>query len=408
MIKSDVVYGVLQNVAARAVRNAGFILMAALFVLLCAASAHAQTQPLPLGTITNIVNNINCTVNNSNPLSQATCYALTVDCSNVDPNLLPLVGTIAVSTPASPKGTIFIQGGGSGNVYFNEGSGGSSYAASYYTDGYQVVQIAWASEWQGNYATGTALEPLLYAACRPATVLEHVNAHFHTTGGMCAQGHSAGSAAMAYSLAMYDSYSYLDNVVLTSGPVYSNVQEGCQDPNVVTSVTICPPTLNNGCDTQDSWTDFPQYVNTVLTGDTVSAAQAVAGYTIPGSNCNNWMPSLGDTTNAQNMEWNRMSITNALAVYDYPDTTIRAFLCGPPTGDNPQNNSAAQGWLFYQNVIAPGVPPNFLVHRIDNCTGDEMIWGIGSTDNGEGGASGFTVSVDDMETYCVNNHLHHN
>jgi hypothetical protein len=409
MTKSRVVFGVLQNVATRVIRTAGFVLMTALFVFLCAASAPAQTNPLPLGTITNIVNNANCTVNGSNPFTVAgntTCYALTVDCSNVDPNLMPLVGTIAVTTPANQKGTIFLHNGGSGNTYFNEGAVGESYAKAYYDADFQIVQMAWSSEWQGEYSGSPTLEPLAYAACRPATVLYHVYEHFHKTGtAMCAQGHSAGSAATAYSLSTYGSYSYLDNVLLTSGPVYADVQEGCQYPNVVSSVTLCSGGI--GCDADTPWTDFPQYVNTPEMGKTVSAAQAVAGYTIPGSNCNNWKMTGTPTTNPQNTDWKDMSVTSPIAVYNYPQTSLHAYLCGPPTPGNPQNNSAAQGWLFYQNLypIGSGTILNLLVHRIDDCTGDEMIWGVNAVDNGEG-ESGFMASMTDMITNCLNNHDH--
>jgi hypothetical protein len=420
MTKSRVVFGVLRNVAIRAIRTAGFVLMAALVAFFCVASARAQ-NPLPLGTITNIEPiDPPCTVNGSNPFSMAgntTCYALTVDCSNVDPNLMPLVGTIAVTTPANQKGTIFFHNGGSGDTYFNEGAVGESYAKAYYEAGFQIVQLAWSSEWQGNYSGSPPLEPLLYSSCRPATVVSHVYSHFHQPHtAMCAQGHSAGSAAMAYSLSTYGSYSYLDNVLLTSGPVYAAVQEGCQYPNVVTSVTLCGND-GLGCDTTQSWTDFPQYVNTPEMGKTVSAAQAVAGYTIPGTappaaNCNNWQqpqnPNGPPTTSAQNMEWKNMSVTSPIAAYNYPQTSLHAYLCGPPTPGNPQNNSAAQGWLFYQNLYPIGSGPilNLLVHRIDDCTGDEMIWGVNAVDNGEGGQSGFMVSMDDMITNCLNNHDH--
>lgn len=384
-------------------------MIAASFLLFCAASAHAQ-NPLPLGMITKIVNNAPCTVNGSNPLMEpsTTCYALTVDCSNVDSKLMPLVGTIAVSTPANSKGTIFLHNGSSGTAYLNGPLTPTSYAQAYYTAGYQVVQIAWALPgWQNAYNTDTTLEPLVYAACRPATVLSHVNMNFHKTGSMCAQGHSAGSGAMAYSLAMYGSYAYLDNVLLVSGPVYGDVQQGCQFPNVVSTVTLCPPGANNGCDTQSSWTDFPQYVNMPSGG----TAEAVAKYTIPNvppavpANCNNWQASGTMTSSTQNMEWKTMSITNSIAVYYYPNTTIRAFLCGPISdSDDMQNNSAAQGWLFYQNFILPnnGMAKSLLVHRIDDCNGTEDI--TSGIDNGEGGQSGFVVAMNDMTTLCVNNH----
>jgi hypothetical protein len=390
MTKSSFAFSILQNVATRAVRTVGFVLVAALCVFLCAASARAQ-NPLPLGTITKIVNHADCTVNGSNPLMEpgTTCYALTVDCSNVDPNLMPLVGTIAVSTPANQKGTIFMQAGGAGDAYLDDGAVGEPYAKAYYDAGFQIVQIAWQSAWQSSYSNNPPLEPLVYSSCRTATVLSHVYMHFHQTGtAMCAQGHSAGSAAVAYSLSTYGSFSYLDNVLLTSGPVYADVQEGCQYRNVVTSVTLCSGGI--GCDANTPWMDFPQYVNMPDVGKKVSAAQAVAGYTIPGSNCNNWNKTGTPTTNPQNTDWKNMSVTSPIAVYNYPLTSV------------------AQEWLFYQNLapIGSGMVKDLLVHRIDDCTGDEMIWGVDAVDNGESGMSGFVVSMNDMIASCMNNHGH--
>ena len=71
-------------------------------------------------------------------------------------------------------------------------------------------------------------------------------------------------------------------------------------------------------------------------------------------------------------------------------------------------HSAAQGWLFYQNLmpIGSGMVKDLLVHRIDDCTGDEMIWGVNAVDNGESGMSGFVVSMNDMIASCMNNHGH--
>jgi hypothetical protein len=382
-------------------RIAALLLIPAFAVLLCAAFATAQSDPLPLGAITPL-GTVPCVVNSSHPLKGAKCIGVTVDCTNIDPGLTPLVATLAISTPATPLGTIFLHAGGYGTAYLTVPNP-VSYAQKYLTAGYQVVQIAWEDGWQSTYTGAPALEPIAFAACRPATVLYYVYKKIHGgsngAGAMCAQGDSAGSAATAYSLAMYGSSSYLDNVLLTDGPVYSDVQQGCQYPNIVPSVALCAGGV--GCDTQQSWTDFPQFLNKPVGN---SPAESVAAYTIPGSNCNNWQMDGMPTTSAQNMDWQNMSVTSSNAMYNYPQTSLRAFLCGAPAPGHPQNNSAAQGWLFYQNFIPPntGFALNFLVHRIDNCPTSESPWyGV---DNGEGGQSGFIVSMNDMLTLCQKNH----
>ena len=48
-------------------------------------------------------------------------------------------------------------------------------------------------------------------------------------GAFCAQGHSAGSSALAYSMSHYG-IDRLDHVELVSGPVMSDLKQGCENP----------------------------------------------------------------------------------------------------------------------------------------------------------------------------------
>jgi len=61
-----------------------------------------------------------------------------------------------------------------------------------------------------------------------------------------------------------------------------------------------------------------------------------------------------------------------------------------------QNNSAAQGQLFYQNFTSPSQALNYSVYRVDGCGGSESIWD-GTTANGDA----FTVSANDMMNACT-------
>jgi hypothetical protein len=126
------------------------------------------------------------------------------------------------------KGTIVFFGGGDGTeVNFN------SYITpqpnSYNSLGFQTVQVVWGAPWEQN-GTGGPPSSIKDAACRPAAILDWVFhlGHVYNGGGRCAQGGSAGSAAIAYSMAEYGEYNYLDNVELTSGPVLSDIALGCQ------------------------------------------------------------------------------------------------------------------------------------------------------------------------------------
>ena len=60
------------------------------------------------------------------------------------------------------------------------------------------------------------MTPTLYASISSAD----------PNAGICAQGFSMGSSAIAYSLAYYNAASILDNVELVSGPPASNIMDG--------------------------------------------------------------------------------------------------------------------------------------------------------------------------------------
>lgn len=373
-------------------------MVAAVLMLGVSSVSWAQTNPLPLGTVTQFTENNPPTycppgLNNSSPLHGATCYTATVaSCPSHQTGVtIPaLNATVAVSTPDPWNGgTIFMHGGGTGEDYFDATYKGQTYATQYYNAGFQVVQMAWAGNWSDN-TSDPPVTAMKYQACRPATLLNYVYANVHggaTTGGMCAQGHSAGSAAMAYALAWYGAGSYLNDVVLSSGPVYANIEAGCQYPATLfpNPITVCP-TGQHGC-IGNSWTDSVQYLN-----DGTSQAVATATNTPPG-NCNNYTGS-GASTTSYDQNWHIMSVASAGASYSYPNTSLYAFLCA--TGQS-QNNSAAQGQLFYTNFTSASQTLNYNVFRVNGCGGDEEIWD-GMTSNG---TSAFTDSANALIKGCV-------
>jgi hypothetical protein len=138
------------------------------------------------------------------------------------------VGVISGLTSA--KGLIILHGGDGGTMPES-----NSLADAYFRAGYEIVQVVWDNAWEYAYANMTGKTGnIQVAACRPATVFNWVynnfflNApNFLNTAGMCALGDSAGSAAIAYSLAYYGADSYLDHVELLSGPVLSDLRAGC-------------------------------------------------------------------------------------------------------------------------------------------------------------------------------------
>jgi hypothetical protein len=99
----------------------------------------------------------------------------------------------------------------------------------YVQQGYEVVQVAWGGPWEQQDTNPN----IQNAACRPATFLNYVYTNIFApaikgpAAGFCAQGFSAGSAAIAYSMAYYGEAGQLDNVELISGPVLSDLKQGC-------------------------------------------------------------------------------------------------------------------------------------------------------------------------------------
>jgi hypothetical protein len=371
-------------------------------------ACFAQKPPLSLGTASPFVKVSPCPAGQSGslPLSEAVCYNTTIsNCSNHsfagDPSVIPPLGaTIAVSTPPNWNGsTIFLHNGSDGRDYFDQGETGLSYAQDYYNNGFQVVQMIWIGQGWQNVST-EAIQILKFEACRPATLLDAVYQNIHggssAGGAMCAQGHSAGSGAMAYALAWYGAAGYLADVVLTSGPVYGNVEAGCQYPYAQaykSPIEVCPSTQFGCVDgTEGGWTDAVQY------SATSGTAKGVAGYTISGANCNNWTLSGDSTTSTQNQDWGGMSVASANASYSYPATRLYAFLCATSSSGE-QNNSAGQGQLFYQNFTSATQTLGYDVYRVDSCNGPEEIWF--GTVPGVNNESAFTVSANDMINGCV-------
>jgi hypothetical protein len=333
-----------------------------------ASATRGGSAPLPLGTVSSVTKMNFCP---SGYYEGMTCYSATVSCPKTD----DMNVVFGYRTPAAVLGTIFLHSGVGGVTPFDYGpSDEQTYVDSYFKAGYRVVELTWENDWETATADGT--ESILQAACRPATLLNYVYTAIHGgpngRGAMCAQGHSAGSAALAYALAWYGAGSFLDKVVLTSGPVLSDIEAGCEVPNDP-PVTVCPRG-QFGC-IGKSWSDVTQYRE---------EAAAVQGWT-GDPTCDN-----GRTTSrASNAAWKAMSIVDGTSnpSFTYPQTAMSAWLCG-----NAMNCSAAQGQIYLQNIKGPSQVAAYSVNKVNGCQGPEDIWD-GLTINQ---LSAFTASVNDM------------
>jgi len=349
-------------------------IFAGAFLVLCmgAARAPAQNPPLPLGTVNGVAKVASCPVGFFPGVS---CYSATVSC----PNTADIVLVYGYRNPphAGSNGTIVLLSGADGTTPENE-----DFVPAYLEAGYQIVQFEWQTPWED---TGLTTKSIQIAACRPATFLNYVHQKVYAGGGMCAHGVSAGSAAVAYTLAWYGSGTYLDKAELLSGPVFSNIAQGCVVP-ATPAVMVCP-SGQFGCNGAP-WSDNTPYV----LGSEVGVRHWTGDKT-----CANEFK----TTEQSAVAWTAMSIVNEPVgnpSFNYPKTAMAGWLCS-----NGLNNSAAEGQLFYRKFTNPAQTAGYRVTRIDNCNGPEGVT-QGTTPQGE---SGLTAIFNDMVSgseACVKRH----
>src|SRR5579863_7745414 len=341
------------------------------FLAMSTCTIWAQSPPLALGTVKGVAQLSACPVGFFPGVS---CYSATVSC----PNTADIAMVYGYLDPrGTPNGTIVLLSGSEGTVPEN-----NAFVPAYVEAGYQIVQFEWETAWQD---TGLTTKNVQTAACRPATFLNYVHESIYKRGGMCAHGDSAGSAAVAYSLAWYGSTSYLDKVELLSGPVLGNIAQGCVVPPTP-AVTVCA-SGQFGCNGAP-WSDNTPYV----LGSEVGVRRWTGDKT-----CANEFK----TTEQSAVAWTAMSIVNEPVgnpSFNYPKTAMAGWLCS-----NGLNNSAAEGQLFYRKFTNPAQTAGYRVTRIDNCNGPEGVT-QGTTPQGE---SGLTAIFNDMVSgseACVKRH----
>lgn len=317
------------------------------------------------------------TVSSSTPLTSCpnrgfvsgvgmTCYtAVLTGCPGND----DLAFDYGVAPPSGPPRGTIVFFAGDGGEHAADGPDQTALLSNYVSAGYQLVQIAWGSgqgmqdgtDWEyTNVNGGTNPSSILNAACRPASFLNWVRNGSgagvgkgiwgNYGGGMCAQGHSAGSGALAYALAWYNAgaatatngQGYLDKAVFTAGPVFSDIKKGCEVPNNQYTL-MCESPGQVGCrgwPAQDPPGAFLEYAtgykNFVNSWSGNNTAYACA---------NNNHATTYDNS------WFQMSILYNLGTqqpsFNYPMTTISAWLCASTAPGVTVNNAGSQGQLYW-------------------------------------------------------------
>jgi len=438
----------------------GMALLIALAVTACSGPSHSTfTQlpppppgnPLALGTVSIQGSPYPCPTGwyfYTSPTGTnvpTNCLNATISCPNTQDISLTF-GTLnpvgIVSNITAAKGTIALFNGGGGGPL----PGNFNSADNFFKAGYEVVQVAWANneDWEQAYFTESGAANIQYAACRPATILNYLysNSGYYpgifaanSSAGMCAYGVSAGSAAIAYSLVYYGAYQWLDNVELVSGPVLSDISQGCQVPNA-SPVTVCGLSNCSGsqCGCQlgggSTWTLSPSYIQ-----GTENFLTTWTGIASPA--CNS-----GASTSSENQAWLNQSIVDQSTgasgqgtppVYNFPHTSMSGWLCrsvvdntgyncaASHNGDGTvcPNNSTPQGQIFYANFGPNNLPgTNYAVYAVDNCIHAEGVEEgnvpgyqpaiFGGTIDGLSAVSddmvGYTNGTQSIPAQCVRNH----
>jgi hypothetical protein len=347
------------------------------------------------------------------------CYTASVSCPNTSDVDLA-IGYENPSGPGTNLGTIVLLSGDGGVTPVSTDGSEDDYVNFYLNtdpagDGYQVVEWKWHNpDGWGWEDTGISNgENIQTASCRPATFLWWVYNNLyvnntHDTRGFCAQGMSAGSAAIAYTIAYWGggtSSLPLDKVELLSGPVFGDIEKGCvQPPDPV--VTVCP-SGQTGCQpgSLNPWTASPKYV---------FGTESHVGTWSGDSHCA-YDPA-GWTTQTENTTWKNMSIVDGSLgpippkpTYYYPNTAMSGWLCQSVfqgqqcngTYKYCMNNSSSQGQQYYYQ-IAQDQPsqPNFNVYAVRNCDGAEGVSGKSDPDvpGYPGDPKGFYAISGDMAT----------
>jgi hypothetical protein len=185
-------------------------------------------------------------------------------------------------------------------------------------------------------------------------------------------------------------------VELLSGPVLSDIEQGCVLPTAP-QLTVCPSGATY-CNPDTPWQNAPEYVYN---------AETRVGTWSGDSNCA-W-DAATYTTPAENQAWKAMSIVNGGSgtTFSFPKTAMSGWLCesvyqGNLCSQHPgltycMNNSSSEGQLFYTAVANAGPPVQpFKVYPVTTCDDAEGVSGPDAQVPGINNENGLTAISNDM------------
>lgn len=366
-----------------------FCVVSFLFLAAWASTAHAQAPTI--GSVTGVGlfgGDGHCPTNGrfySPNQPGMTCYSATITGCSQTLDLIITFGYLPRAAGTNNNGTIVLLSGDGGR--FATTNPENTYAAEYITKGYNIVEVAYLSEWQdaGGLPGGTGqfTNNVINAACRPATFLNFVRYNtqppvMYTAGGMCAQGISGGTDQIAYSLVYYGAYNYLDKAEMEAGPPFGNINVGCSNPTPPPQ-PICTKYQTHCQGWPDGGILPSDPVDYMYTG--TLAENNISNITATGNDPVYHTASCTDTygtTQSWSSAWDAQSVapqTNPTGIYSFPQTSIQAWLCASTDSGEDLNNSGYSGNYFYSKVAQVNGTPFLNVTAVEMCNGPEGVDG---------------------------------
>ncbi len=208
----------------------GLIVLAALAV--ASPSAHAQTADPINGGVT-LLGNAKCPIGG---VGNSACYSLSIQCSGIDGSGVAAIPVaLKITNPGSSMGAIIFISPGGGNTFYDQSfSYGELIVNSVVQAGFTAVQPNFSGA--NGWLLGPAPNGTRALACRYAALANWVYSStsplMHQSGSaMCATGISGGASVVVYGLAHFGmgtgATRIFDFVEVTSGPVFSRLDNGC-------------------------------------------------------------------------------------------------------------------------------------------------------------------------------------
>ena len=185
-----------------------------------------------------------------------------------------LTAHLKVTNPGTYEGTVVFFSGGGGNTFWEDSFANSITGTlqSALNLNYRVIQVKWASAWLNGTAGALAL------AARPASLIKAIrdDATLYTTGKpFIVVGHSAGSSALAYTLAHYGGGDWIDMAVFSAGPPHARQDYGSMGTGDATWAAIGPALCTTG--SVIDYTGAEQAIHDGSYGRTYFASKSACG-----------------------------------------------------------------------------------------------------------------------------------